>query len=116
MSNAVLHYVEEWTPERIDALPPQILDLGASTFMNYTNMRLLPDGRIIGVLRLLFHWTMHVDIDYVGYNDRYCFLTYSLAKQAFLDWNGQGDPEGWHRHPTTGRRVNPETGEIYVSF
>ena len=70
----------------------------------YTDMRALPDGRIIGVHRLLFHWTLHIDIDAYGYGDRYCFATYRLAKEAFDHWQGEGDPEGWHRHPMTGRR------------
>lgn len=77
---------------------------------HYPDFRQLPDGRFIGVMRLLFHWTMHVDIHPVGYEDRYCFETYELAKAAFDDWDGTGDPEGWHRHPMTGRRRDLKAG------
>ena len=83
-----------WT---IEDLPPDVVS-------EYTDIRQLPDGRCIGVHRLLFHWTMHIDIDSWGYADRYCFSTYELAKTAFDEWNGEGDPRGWHRHPTSGRR------------
>lgn len=83
---------------------------------SYIDLRKLPDGRYIGTLRLLFHWTMHIDIDYVGYADRYCFSTYELAKKAFDEWSGEGDPEGWHRHPTTGRRKDLATGREWVDF
>jgi hypothetical protein len=57
-------------------LPPEIR-------ADYTDFRVLPDGRLIGVKRLLFHWTIHVDINLIGYEDRYCFCTYELAKAAF---------------------------------
>ncbi len=82
----------------------------------YIDLRQLPDGRYIGTLRLLFHWTMHVDIDPIGYADRYCFATYELAKKAFDEWSGDGDPDYWHRHPKTGRRRDPETGREWVDW
>jgi len=81
----------------------------------YVHMRVLPDGRICGVMRLLFHWTMHVDIDDTGYTDRYCYQTMEGAVAALDKWDGTGDPEGWHRHPKTGRRRNLETGEEWVN-
>lgn len=70
----------------------------------YIAHRTLPDGRLVGVLRLLFHWTMHVDIHDDGYEDRYCYQTEEGAVSAMQAWSGEGDPEGWHRHPKTGRR------------
>lgn len=38
------------------------------------------------------------------YEDRWCYHTYADAKAALDAWNGEGEPEGWHRHPPTGRR------------
>lgn len=71
----------------------------------YTDVRQLPDGRVIGVLRLLFHWTLHVDIHEYGYEDRYCYATKAQAVLALNEWDGTGDPgHGWHRHPSTMRR------------
>jgi hypothetical protein len=75
----------------------------------------LPDGRICGVLRLLYHWTMHVDLNEIGYEDRYCYNDLAGALTAFAGWNGEGEPMGWHRHPTTGRRRDPATGEEWVA-
>lgn len=82
---------------------------------HYVALRTLPDGRIIGVARLLYHWTLHVDIDEVGYADRYCFATQGLAETACRDWSGIGDPAGWHRHPKSGRRRDLATGYEWVA-
>jgi hypothetical protein len=82
---------------------------------HYTATGQLPDGRICGVLRLLYHWTLHVDINEIGYEDRYCYETLEGAMTALVDWDGNGDPEGWHRHVGTGRRRDPKTGKEWVS-
>ncbi len=44
--------------------------------------------------------------DLVGYSDRWCYKDFDGARQAMLAWNGQEgtEPDGWHRHPNTGRR------------
>ncbi len=73
-------------------------------------------SRICGVSRLLYHWTLHVDIDWSGYAERYCYGTRVHAEQALEAWDGSGDPEGWHRHPETGRRRNLTTGEEWVAW
>jgi hypothetical protein len=91
----------------VDAIPEEIAE-------GYVDIRALPDGRLIGVFKLFFHWTMHVNIDWSGYEDRYCFATYELAKTAFDEWNGKGDPAGWHKHVGTGRRRNLVTGEEWI--
>lgn len=91
-------------------------DLPDHVVTSYIDLKQLPDGRYIGTLRLLFHWTMHVDIDDVGYADRYCFSTYELAKAAFDVWSGEGDPDGWHRHPKTGRRRDLATGKEWIEM
>jgi len=51
----------------------------------------------------------------MGYEDRWCYHTKEAATAAFEAWNGEGEPDGWHRHPGTGRRRNPETGEEWVA-
>lgn len=81
---------------------------------HYAVVRTLPDGRVCGVMRLLFHWTVHIDITPWGYEDRYCFMTFADSCNALEGWNGEGDlPGNWHRHPTTGRRRDPATGQIW---
>lgn len=70
----------------------------------YAALRQLPDGRWLGVYRLLFHWTLHVDIDPTGYRDRYCYTYKHDAILAMQEWDGTGEPQHWHRHPKSGRR------------
>lgn len=82
----------------------------------YTYLRVLPDGRLCGVLRLLMHWTLQVDIDWSGYRERYCYATLLQALLGLVDWDGKGDPgHGWHRHPETGRRRDPATGREWLA-
>jgi hypothetical protein len=88
---------------------PDFLD--SETAAAYDVMRQLPDGRWCGVVRLLFHWTLHVDIDWSGYADRYCYREKLDAVRALKEWDGTGDPEGWHRHPPSGRRRDSEGNE-----
>lgn len=38
------------------------------------------------------------------YIDRWCYEAFDVALEAFNQWNGIGEPDGWHRHPSTGRR------------
>lgn len=38
------------------------------------------------------------------YEDRWCYESYAKAKEALDAWDGEGEPDGWHRHPTSGRR------------
>lgn len=81
---------------------------------DYIFMNTLSDGRVIGVHRLLFHWTLHVDISEFGYEDRYCYENLPDALKDAVTWDGQGDPPGrWHKHPRSGRRRNPDTGLIW---
>jgi hypothetical protein len=61
---------------------------------------------VCGLSRLLFHYTVHVDLDAVGHNDSYCFASTQLAECAFDEWDGKGDPPYWHKHPRTSRYQN----------
>lgn len=80
----------------IDDLAPEVKDA-------YIGLRQLDDGRIIGLHRLLFHWTLHVDIDWCGYRERYCYHNLDAGLHALLYWDGKGDPEGWVKHVPSGR-------------
>ena len=70
----------------------------------------MPHGdHYYAVYPLAFHWTMiygRVE-DVTGYDDRWCYASESLALGSYLEWaerDFKGDPLGWHRHPSTGRR------------
>jgi hypothetical protein len=55
--------------------------------------------------------------DLVGYSDRWCYHTPLAAVAAASVWDGSDgtEPEGWHRHPRSGRRrhLDADTGEIH---
>lgn len=72
-----------------------------------------------GISRLLYHWTLRVGMigDQTSYFDRYCYETLEKAQHALKTWDGQGDPVGWHRHPSTGRRrPNGDPKLEYIAF
>lgn len=49
----------------------------------------------------------------IGYDDRWCYENMALAHKAFEEWDGAvgTEPQGWHRHPNTGRRRPDGTPE-----
>lgn len=90
-----------------DPFPPKLTP-------EYTLIRRVPEVGWCGVHRLLFHWTVHYGISEYSIEGRYCFQTESMAWEALLAWDGKGDMPGrWHKHPPTGRRRDPDTGEIW---
>lgn len=72
------------------------------------------NGREVGIMPFIWTWAIIADIHETGYEERWCYHTLEATIAAFEAWDGVGEPEGWHRHPNTGRRRNEE-GEIYIS-
>lgn len=64
------------------------------------------DGLYAAIKPLLFHWTLIVGEvgDKASYVDRWCYATQDVADRALSNWDGVGEPQGWHRHPGSGRR------------
>lgn len=64
-------------------------------------------GYYKAIIPLLFHHMMIVGRldDLIGYSDRWCFGDFPDALAAFQSWDGAPgtEPEGWHKHPMTGR-------------
>jgi hypothetical protein len=60
----------------------------------YSDLRVLPDGRIVGIMKMLFTFGLFVDLNAVGYNHRYCYENYDEAKTDCDSWDGTGDPHG----------------------
>jgi len=87
--------------------------------MGYTNWRELPDGTILAVGPMLHgNGRLFVDIDSCGYADCYCYDSLDIAEKSMLEFNPEKDkePEGWKRHPTTGRRRekgDPATEKVW---
>lgn len=74
-----------------------------------SHVRMFPEAGIYtAVKRLLFHYTLI--LGQIGnrqtYDDRWCYQTEEAAVAAMEAWDATagGEPENWHRHPTSGRR------------
>lgn len=80
----------------------------------YSDIKHLPTGERAWVGRFIFTCAILVGESYRGYRDRWCYHTKADAQRALDEWDGTGEPQGWHRHPDTGRRLNEQTGEIYI--
>lgn len=81
----------------------------------YRDVRPLGDGRYAAISPLMFTHAIIVGrIGDLGYDDRWCYHDHASALAALDAWNGVGEPEGWHRHPASGRRRNGE--EEYVAL
>lgn len=76
------------------------------TECGYRDLRPLPGGRWVGTFNFIFTHAILVGRigDYLGYADRWCYSDYGAALLALEDWDGTGEPKGWHRHPDSGRR------------
>ena len=62
----------------------------------YIHVRKLPDGKLIGILPLVFTTAIAVDIDAIGLRYRFCSDDRSLLYQAFLEMESVEDiPVGW---------------------
>lgn len=73
----------------------------------YVGACMLPDGRIAAVYPLAYTGAIitmtPAGIEF-GYEDRWCYHSVADALRALNRWDGTGEPDGWHRHPTSGRR------------
>jgi hypothetical protein len=84
----------------------------------YTDLKPIEGDRYAGLFQFMF--TSAIIIGRMGdtatYDDRWCYHNYEDAKDALDAWDGKlgTEPTGWHRHPTSGRRVS-DTGEQYIS-
>lgn len=74
--------------------------------------RALPNGRVLHLLPLLTGNQLGISSGdsgcfddvwhYPRWQDEHCFIDASW--RAVLGWDGKDEPEGWYRHPRTGRR------------
>jgi hypothetical protein len=83
----------------------------------YIAPRPLGDGRYICVMPLLFTAAIIVGrIGEISYDNRWCYHSIDAASLAMEAWDGSGEPEGWHRHPSTGRRrVDGDVSREYIA-
>ena len=80
----------------------------------YRDIRFLPGRRWASTFQFMFTAAIIVGRigDRGGYGDRWCYHAHADAKAALLAWDGTGEPNGWHRHPATGRRIAETDDEI----
>ena len=105
-----LHERERLTDER---------DKQVAEENGYTDYRQFASGRNACITRMGFNHAILADFDYSGYADRWCFTDYAKARAALDAWDGEEDtePQGWHRHPPTGRRrPDGDASKEYVNF
>ncbi len=70
----------------------------------YLHRRELPNGHTLYLEPMLpGHLSLCLAPDEWNF-DRWCYHDHDAAWRAVLGWNGKGDPEGWYRHPRSGRR------------
>jgi hypothetical protein len=67
------------------------------------------NGRWCALYRLVFTCAIIQGsmFDDSGYEDRWCFDSVDKAVLGLVKWIAQdfeGEPQGWHRHPDSGRR------------
>lgn len=62
--------------------------------MGYQQVRVLPDGRVIGLMSFLFTVGLVVDLTSEGYHHRYCYPDHQSGAAAIAIWDGTGDPPG----------------------
>ena len=55
--------------------------------------------------------------DRMTYATHYCYENQQKAEAGLRAWNGEGDPEGWHRHAETGRRrLDGDPTKEYIAW
>jgi hypothetical protein len=81
--------------------------------LGYHQLKTFADGSQAALTPMMFTTAIVSGINRYGYEDRWCYHKVADAIKALAEWDGTGEPKGWHRHPSTGRRVD-ENGEMYV--
>jgi hypothetical protein len=84
---------------------------------DYLATKPLPDGRVACVLPLFFACArLGVGpADCAGFTEVYDYDNHAAALAALERWDGTGEPAGWMRNPTTGRRrPGGDPGKEYV--
>lgn len=82
----------------------------------YTDYVEFPNGNNACINRLMFTHAILSELTEIYHGDRWCYHSYEDAKAALDAWDGEGEPNGWHRHPTTGRRrPDGEPSKEYIN-
>jgi hypothetical protein len=81
----------------------------------YTDLRVLPDGRIIGISKFMYTYGLMVNLNEYGYDERFCYTDYPTAIAAVNTWDGCGDPPyNWVKAKGLVERSNPNFKGINI--
>lgn len=62
----------------------------------YDDVRRLEDDTLIGIGRLLYTTAVYIDLNDIGWGQRFCFEDRALARSEFERLkNGDEEPVGW---------------------
>lgn len=91
----------------------ELMKIGEGT---YSGIKHFPDGNRAWVARMIFTVAILYGVEPYGYRNRWCYHTMADARRALEEWDGAPgtEPQGWHRHPDTGRRRDDD-GQEYVA-
>jgi hypothetical protein len=83
---------------------------------NYTDLKRLNERFIGGLMKFMFTTAIiKIEVNnFHCYEDRWCYHSEQDARLALQNWDGTGEPTGWHRHPASGRRRENELE--YIMF
>lgn len=83
------------------------------TDCGYCFVKVIGGGRYVAIVRYGFTHAIIVGRigDMTGFDDRWCYHDRAGAEDAMDAWDCTGEPEGWHRHPGSGRRRCEGPGE-----
>lgn len=75
----------------------------------WLHRRTLPDGRVLYLTPYgagLLYVQVSPDSRAMHFTDTWCYAAdaHEAAWRAVLGWDGEGEPDGWFRHPQSGRR------------
>lgn len=60
----------------------------------YTHIKVMQDDTLCAIQRQLYTVAIVVGIDREGYRRRYCYEREYDAREALVQWDGNGDPSG----------------------
>lgn len=85
------------------------MDEGKPDFFGYLWGRVYPNGRVAAVAPLTYWRGRVVCAENLerwkdGIDEAWCYESLGEALAALAQWNGEGEPAGWIRHPQSGRR------------
>lgn len=83
--------------------------------------KVFADGRVAYVVAMVYTYRLTISSSESAvsgcYDDGWCYTTEYQAVTALNNWDGQGEPTGWHRHPPSGRRrPNGDAAQEYVNW